>query len=184
MTNIPELFYPYRLKDIVLKLRNEKNLNEQAYKNLNIVFYTHTLTALLCMFLLSLFIGHPLLLLSFAIVIGIIRARYKLSQKTEEEVLPYSVGEIKKGQIISKDDHEKKVAKYQYINQDDESLEKELRFKGSFERLILSKGPVDVYLHREHSIPFIESRFRSSCLNQKRIDAINPQIDCYDLNGY
>lgn len=184
MTKIPECFYPKILKDTIFDLRNEKNLNEDALKKLNGDFYANVIITVVCMFLISFLTGYTLLLSFLGIIIGIIIARYKLIQKSVSEILPYSLGEVKQGQITSQHYQEKRVSKYQYINNDDETIEKKLNFHDSIERMIVPDGLVDIYIHEGRSFPFLENRFRGSCLNQKRIDAFNARINSYDFNGY
>ncbi len=181
---LTEIFYPHSLKETLIELRKSNNLNNNALQNLNTYFFIDIIGVTILFFILSLFVGHFLVLCGIGLTLGLIRARYNISKLYENELLPYAVGQIRKGHIKSRSENNKRIAKYEYKDNHGLLVQETLIFNDTFERLTIPDGNTDIYIHKKHSIPFIENRFFSRCLNLQRIQEIEKRIDSCELNGY
>ena len=181
-----ENFYPHNLKETLFELRKNNNLNNRALQNLNTRFYIHIFDVTILFFILSLFTGYFFILCGIGLAIGLIRARYNISKLYKNELLPYAIGQIRKGRIKSKpkSKNNKREAIYEYKDSNGTLIKKDLIFNDTFERLTIPDGNVDIYIHKNHSIPFIANRFFSRCLNLQRLQETEKRLSSDELNGY
>ena len=102
-----ELFWPKEMKELVKKYRKEGNLNEEAVKNINKLFWISFLI-LICLAIIPFELGLDNFNRYFYLIIVVVSffwTKYSVNHAVNQRIIPYTIGNQARGSVrfIKKD---------------------------------------------------------------------------------